>query len=334
MKVLRAIQGLASLRGPVHLAIGVFDGVHCGHRRVIGAATEKAEQCGGSSVVLTFDPHPAVVLRPDKAPAILTTTDTKLRLLRDECGVDAVLLHPFNREVASCRARSFIESLGAACQPLRQISVGWDWTFGRNREGDTKMLESLGEELGFTATVIAPVQKGERIISSTAVRSALAAGDVKLAGELLGRPHLLQATVSRGRKLGRQLGFPTANLSMDGSDVLLPPNGVYAVQAQVLDSGQDDLTLAGVANLGVRPTIDESGSQLLLEVHLFDFSGDLYGREMRVHLVERLRSEMKFEGLEALKSQVQEDMLQAKRVLLVGATARKARGNHEMEKNR
>ncbi|MGK0190771.1 MAG: riboflavin kinase/FMN adenylyltransferase [Verrucomicrobiales bacterium] len=313
MKVLRSIDELAELRGPVHVAIGVFDGVHQGHVQVIRAATEAASADGGTSVVLTFDPHPAVVLRPDKAPAVLTSARTKLRLLA-ECGVDAVLLHPFNLEVASCRARAFIESLMHTCNPLAQIAVGWDWTFGRNREGDTDMLQSLGEESNFTATVIEPVRDGDAVISSTAIRAALAAGNVGLAKQLLGRPHSVTATVSMGRQLGRQLGFPTANLAVEASEVLLPPNGVYAVQAQCLMPGQYGEILNGVANLGVRPTVD-SENQRLLEVHLFNFSGDLYDRDLRVSFVERLRDEIKFDGLEALKSQVNTDMERAKAVL-------------------
>jgi riboflavin kinase / FMN adenylyltransferase len=293
----------------VHLAIGVFDGVHRGHREVIGAATAGAAVDGGSSVVLTFDPHPAVVLRPDKAPAILTSTQTKTRLLAER-KVDAVLLHPFNREVAGCRARDFIESLVSACAPLAQIAVGWDWTFGRNREGDTAMLRSLAEELGFAATVLDAVHDGGRIISSTAIRAALADGDVAQAARLLGRGHSVAATVSTGCQLGRQLGFPTANLPVEGMEVLLPPNGVYAVRA----SGADGRLLDGVANLGVRPTVD-TGSVRLLEVHLFDYSGDLYGKELRVSFIDRLRPEMKFDGIEALKTQIAADLTAARVVL-------------------
>ncbi|MDA0812917.1 MAG: bifunctional riboflavin kinase/FAD synthetase [Verrucomicrobia bacterium] len=309
MRVFRSIEELSTLRGPVHLAIGVFDGVHRGHLEVIGAATAGAAVDGGSCVVLTFDPHPAVLLRPDKAPAILTSTQTKTRLLAAR-KVDAVLLHPFNREVAGCRARDFIESLASACAPLAQIAVGWNWTFGRNREGDTALLQSLAEELGFTATVLDAVHDDGRIISSTAIRAALADGDVAQAARLLGRGHSVVATVSTGRQLGRQLGFPTANLPVEGMEVLLPPNGVYAVRA----CGADGQLFDGVANLGVRPTID-TASVRLLEVHLFDYSGDLYGKELRVSFIDRLRPEMKFDGIEALKSQMAAD-LEAARVVL------------------
>lgn len=309
MKVFRSIGELASLRGPVHLAVGVFDGVHRGHQEVIGAATAGAAVDGGSSVVLTFDPHPAVVLRPDKAPATLTSTLTKTRLLAER-NVDAVLLHPFNREVAKCRARDFIESLAATCAPLAQIAVGWDWTFGRDREGDTAMLQSLAEELGFTATVLEAVHDGGRIISSTAIRAALACGDVAQAARLLGRGHSVAATVSAGCQLGRQLGFPTANLPVQGMEVLLPPNGVYAVRASVAN----DQLLDGVANLGIRPTVGTDRDRLL-EVHLFDFSGDLYGKELQVSFIHRLRPEMKFDGMEALKAQIAADLAAARLVL-------------------
>ncbi|MEZ5324612.1 MAG: bifunctional riboflavin kinase/FAD synthetase [Verrucomicrobiales bacterium] len=309
MKIFRSIEELASLRGPVHVAIGVFDGVHRGHREVIGAATAGAAVDGGSTVVLTFDPHPAAVLRPDRAPAILTTTETKTRLLEGH-KVDAVLLHPFDREVAGCRARDFIEALASACAPLAQIAVGWDWTFGRNREGDTTMLKSLASELKFSATVIDPVHCGETIISSTAIRAAIAAGDVARAARLLGRGHSLSATVSRGRQLGRQLGFPTANLPVADAEVLLPPNGVYTVRISL----QGDRRFDGVANLGVRPTID-SGQERLLEVHVLDYSGDLYGEEVRVEFVDRLRSETKFDGVEALKTQIAEDLVAARAAL-------------------
>lgn len=310
MKVLRRIGELGALRGPVHAAIGVFDGVHRGHCEVIGAAVRGALDDGGSSVVITFDPHPAIVLRPDLAPAVLTPTRTKMRLFQ-RLEVDGVLLHPFNAEVARHRARAFVESLGAHCKPLGQIAVGWNWTFGRDREGDTEMLSALGSELGFEATVIEPVKDGELTISSTAIRAAIRAGDMPLASRLLGRHHEVEGTVSEGRKLGRRLGFPTANLAIEAPGVLLPPDGVYAVFAERPRFAAESALFRGVANLGVRPTVDSSAARQL-EVHLFDFSGDLYGEELRISLVERLRQERKFDSIDALAAQIAADVASAR----------------------
>jgi riboflavin kinase/FMN adenylyltransferase len=310
--VLHTIESLSAIPGPVHLAAGVFDGLHRGHQKVIAAAVDGARTSGGSSVVLTFDPHPAAVLRPEATPAMLVTPQRRAQLIAD-LGVDALLLLPFTKEVAKCRARAFVEALSASCNPLNQIAVGWDWTFGYEREGDAQLLGALGNELNFQATVIDPVcHRNGKIISSTAIRSAIKEGNVVLASKLLGHPHSADGTVAQGRQLGREIGFPTANLPMEDVEILLPPNGVYAVQARTTTNRQ---VLNGVANLGVRPTIDNEDS-LLLEVHFFDFDGDLYGKEIRVEFISRIRGEQRFDGLDALKFQIAEDTERAREMLL------------------
>lgn len=307
MQILRAIDELRSVRGPTHLAIGVFDGIHLGHRAVIQEAILGAKASGGSSVVLTFHPHPVKILRPEKAPRLLTSTQHKTKLI-DRLGVNALLIQDFTLDFSKTRPERFIQQIMTAADRLAQICVGEGWTFGANRSGTVALLEDLATRFGFTLSSVKPVTIDGQIVSSTLVRSAVEVGNFVLAAKLLGRPFAILGTVSEGSHLGRQLGFPTANLRAHNEQ--FPPNGVYAVKAW-----HRDIEFGGVANIGVRPTVDHQSGERLLELHLFDFDQDIYGQDIEVLFVEYLRPETKFAGLNELRTQIAKDAEKARAIL-------------------
>ncbi|MHA3773971.1 bifunctional riboflavin kinase/FAD synthetase [Verrucomicrobiota bacterium sgz303538] len=307
MLVLRSIPELARVPGPVFLAIGVFDGVHLGHRAVIERACRDAKAAGGTAVVVSFDPHPIRVLRPEHAPRILTSTQHKTRLI-GELGVEHLLLIPFDKEFASLPPEQFIRQLADAAQPLREICVGHQWSFGKGRAGNLDLLRTLGDELGFDEVGVEAVCIEGEIVSSTLIRKAVQAGDLIHAARLLGRDYSILGTVVRGDQIGRKIGFPTANLSAHNEQ--FPPNGVYAVDA-VLGSER----LKGVVNIGVRPTIAHASGERLLELHLFDFSRDIYAQDIEVFFRGFIRPERKFAGLDELKAQIARDAEQARAIL-------------------
>jgi riboflavin kinase/FMN adenylyltransferase len=292
------LEELVAQDGPLHLALGVFDGVHVGHRAVIARAVEAARKEGGKAFVVTFDPHPIRVIAPEKAPAsLLATLDEKAAVLK-ALGVDGLLVIHFDMAFAKMDAEEFVRKLLAA--DVRTVAVGEDWRFGSKRSGDVAMLRRMGGELGFQLEAVPPVMwDGERI-SSTRIRQAIRDGNFDSVEEMLGRPYELSGTVIEGRKLGRGLGFPTANLRLGERQT--PRDGVWAVKV--------DGVRKGVANLGTRPTVD--GGERLLEVHLLDFSGDLYGKELRVRFEKFLRPERKFGSLEELREQIGRDAEEAR----------------------
>jgi riboflavin kinase / FMN adenylyltransferase len=303
MTSLRDIADLATLPSPIHLAIGVFDGVHLGHRAVISHAIASAKESGGTACVVTFDPHPASVLRPDSSPSLLTSTRHKLRLLA-ALGVTNTLVIPFDLAFAATPPSEFISELAGACR-LRQICVGAEWTFGKGRAGNVALLRALGGERGFEITAVPSIAISGEPVSSTAIRAALRAGDLPAARAMLGRDFSVLGTVLAGNKLGRALGFPTANIRPENEQ--LPPNGVYVVTAEC-----EHRELRGVANVGVRPTIAQSAPERLVEVHAFDFDGELYGRTMEVRFLRFLRPEKKFGSLEELQAQIAKDSATAR----------------------
>ncbi len=299
------LEELAAQDGPLHLALGVFDGVHVGHRAVIARAVEAARKEGGKAFVVTFDPHPIRVIAPEKAPAsLLATLDEKAAVVK-ALGVDGLLVIHFDMAFAKMDAEEFVRKLLAA--DVRTIAVGEDWRFGSKRAGDVAMLRRMGGELGFQLEAVPPVMwDGERI-SSTRIRQAIRDGNFDAVEEMLGRTYELSGTVIEGKKLGRGLGFPTANLRIGERQT--PRDGVWAVR---VDGDRE-----GVANLGTRPTVN--GTERLLEVHLFDFSGDIYGKELRVGFKKFLRPERKFGSVEELREQIGKDAEEARRWLEGGA---------------
>lgn len=301
---LNTTEALSTCTAPLHLALGVFDGVHVGHRAVIEAARQQVESHGGNCVVVTFDPHPIRVLAPERAPRqLLASLDHKARLL-EKIHVDALLALPFTREFAQISATDFIESL-VRHQNVATIAVGEDWRFGKGREGDVFFLRRIGERLGFQVIALPPVMhQGERI-SSTRIRQSIRDGAMTNAAEMLGRPYGIEGLVVKGQQLGRTLGFPTANIAL--GEEQLPPDGVWAVRGH-----GDGHAWQGVANLGNRPTVD--GLTRVFEVHLFDHDSDLYGKMLEVEFVKHLRPEQKFPSLDALREQIAKDVTAAREV--------------------
>jgi len=307
MHILRSIPELAQIPGPLFLAIGVFDGVHLGHQAVISTAARHAAEAGGTAVVVTFDPHPAKILRPQESPRLLTATQHKIALIR-ALGVSHLLVITFDRAFAATAPDDFVRQLATAARPLREICVGQEWSFGKNRAGNLALLKKLGAQLDFNVVGVEPITSGGEIVSSTAIRKAVEAGDFPAATRMLGREYTILGTVEEGKHLGRSLGFPTANLSAHSEQ--FPPNGVYAAEGLL-----DGKTVRGVVNLGVRPTIDADLPQRVLEFHLFDFDRELYGEDIELRFVRYLRPERKFENLAALREQIGLDVTEARQIL-------------------
>jgi riboflavin kinase/FMN adenylyltransferase len=287
------------------VALGNFDGVHRGHQALIGRAAEEAKVLNAPVVALTFEPHPRRFFVPDTGPFRLTLPPAKLRLL-DQHGVQAVLAQRFDAAFADLSADTFIDGVLLKGLGARHVVCGYDFTFGARRTGNVERLRQQGAAKGFGVTVLEPVTREGEIYSSTRIREALRAGWVSEAAELLGHHWEIEGTVEQGDQRGRTIGFPTANVAL--GEHLRPRFGVYAVRALV-DGGWRD----AVANLGRRPTFGKL--QENFEVHLFDFAGDLYGKVLRVALVDFIRPEMKFTGLDQLKAQIAADGEAARRML-------------------
>jgi len=307
MMVLRSVADLASIPGPLFLAIGVFDGVHLGHQAVLKQALDDAKKEDGAAVAVTFDPHPVRVLRPDLAPRLLTSTPHKLRLIGD-FGIERLLVIPFDLAFAATPPEDFIGSLAAAARPLREICVGFEWSFGRARAGNLALLDRLGQQLGFDEVGVPAVEIRGQIVSSTLIRRAIESGDFATAAAFLGREFTILGTVIEGARIGRTLGFPTANLSAHNEQ--FPPNGVYAVEVRHGENRH-----RGVVNIGVRPTIQNADGERVFEVHLFDFAEDLYGQDLEVTFRRFLRPERKFPSLDALRAQIALDAEHAREAM-------------------
>ncbi len=297
MLILHTIAELASVNMPVHWAMGFFDGVHRGHRRVI----ESADTPGALRGVLTFAQHPLAVLAPQRQPKLITPDSGQKRALLAELGVQVLLELPFTPELAATGPREFLDALRGVCR-MAGISVGRNWHFGKGGVGNAAFVEAYAAEHGLRACVqdMAELQ-GERICSSR-IRELLQEGNLPLAQEMLGHAFSIHGTVEPGQKLARKLGFPTANMQIHPAAVL-PPFGVYEVAASV-----EGTVVRGIANLGLRPTIDEAQKVLRLETHLLGWQGDLYGRPLQVELLRFLRPERKFASVAGLQAQIAADI--------------------------
>lgn len=307
MSLEEELSGLSPDRDMV-LAVGVFDGVHLGHKYLLSRLLERARERDLLSGVVTFDPHPLKVLSPRTRLPFLTDLEQRKALLKDE-GVSAVIVLPFNRELARLSAAQFIELLRNYLR-LRELVIGPDFTLGRDREGNAGTLRALGEDMGFAVTVVPPVKVNRDIVSSTAIKEALADGDLKRVHSLIGRPFNLHGRVVRGDSRGAKLDFPTANLELDPEQAL-PAEGVYATWAYIGGHAYESMT-----NIGRRPTF--GGQQSGVEVYLLDYQGNLYGQELKIDIMERLRGEKQFDTVEALKSQIVEDIEQGRAILTAG----------------
>jgi riboflavin kinase/FMN adenylyltransferase len=298
---MRIVQGLDSFppdAPPSVVALGVFDGVHLGHRAILGTAVARGRAGGLETLACTFEPHPMEILQPDRAPRPITPLDERLALI-GATGVAATVVLRFTRQMAAIEAEAFVKDALLGRLRAREIVVGYNHRFGRGARGDARLLEDLAGRLGFQAHVVPPTTVDGVAVSSSEIRAALQRGDVAAAARGLGRPYGIAGEVTSGAGRGRALGFATANVAPDRP--LLIPRGVYLGRIH-LDEGPHP----SVVNVGVRPTFGET--VLAVEAHLLDFSGDLYGRHVRLDFLERLRDEMKFPSVEALKAQVARDI--------------------------
>lgn len=305
MEVIRGYAG-APRNSSAAVAIGNFDGVHLGHRALIDQTKAIAAARGGRAVVLTFDPHPASVLAPDGAPPMLTSLDRRLELLAS-AGADVVVVEPFTRQLAGVDANAFIDDVVIRGLGATAIVVGYDFAYGAGRTGTIESLRGHGERLGVHVAVVPAVEIDGEIASSTRIRNHLRNGDLPAATRLLGRPWDVDGVVVHGAKRGRAIGFPTANIRLDGELPIRP--GIYAVWI-----GVGSETLAAVASFGTNPTFVAHGG-LVLEVHVLDWDGDLYDRRVRTSFVSHLRDEATFTSTEALVDQIRADIALARTLL-------------------
>jgi riboflavin kinase/FMN adenylyltransferase len=289
------------------VTVGTFDGVHRGHWAVLQEIRRRAAESGRRSVMVTFHPHPLRIVRPEAAPELLTTPTEKKEILA-ETGLDFAVFLSFTTALSRYSPRRFVEEILLSRLGMKELVIGYDHGFGRGRSGDVETLQAIGKELGFQVDVVGPVRAGEGAVSSTRIRDAVRGGEMEEAARGLGRPYSVRGLVVRGDGRGRTLGFPTANLMVAGGDKLIPLEGIYAVRG-VLRTG----TFSGALHLGPRPTF--RGSPPTIELHLMDFDGDLYGEEVRVDFVKRLRGVEPFATVEALVQQMSEDVALARQVL-------------------
>lgn len=291
------------------ITVGTFDGVHAGHRAIIDTVVEKAEQRNARSVLVTFDPHPRNIINPgDAGIKLLTTLQERCEIL-EELGIDTMVVIPFDRDFSLLSSEEFIRDIIYDKIGVSEFVIGYDHQFGRNREGTIETIEQIGKELGFDSYVVSKREVGEKTVSSTAIRNAISEdGNVEEAAKFLQRPYRLNGTVIHGDKRGKAIGFPTANIKPEHSNKIIPKNGVYAVKVRINGDWYD-----GMMNIGIRPTFD--GDVQTLEVHLFEFDKDIYGKEVQVRFFSRIRDEKKFDGKEELIEQLEQDEKRSKELL-------------------
>ncbi len=300
MTVLRSVEDAARLRPRAVVAVGNFDGVHRGHRAIIEQAIERSHELRAHCMVVTFDPHPQLVIGRKPSLPILTPTDRKLELLSG-FKIDAILVIPFTTDFARIEAETFVTSTYVDTLDIREIIVGYSHNFGRHGKGDRLLLERLSMRYGFATHVVQPIQVEGSPVNSSNIRALLSAGEINAAERMLGHPYVIAGTVVRGDGRGSQLRFPTANLETHDPHTLIPKRGVYAVRVHL-----DQTVLNGVMNIGTRPTFGQGGEHC--EVHILDFEGDLYSQSIQVEFVERIRDEKRFSSIEALKDQISKDV--------------------------
>lgn len=291
------------------LTVGTFDGVHAGHRAIIDTVVAKAKEKGARSVLVTFDPHPRNIINPgDDGIKLLTTLEERCEIL-EELGIDRMVVIPFDRDFSLLSSEEFIRDIIHKKIGVSEFVIGYDHHFGRNREGTIETIEKLGTELNFDSYVVSKHEVGKKTVSSTAIRNAISEnGNIEQATEFLQRPYRLNGTVVHGDKRGKEIGFPTANIKPEHVNKIIPKGGVYAVKVRINGSWFD-----GMMNIGTRPTFD--GGQQTLEVHLFDFKEDIYGKEVQVRFFKRIRDEKKFSGKQELIEQLKADKEQSQELL-------------------
>lgn len=287
------------------VAIGNFDGAHIGHQTIFRTASERAREIQGTAVVLTFEPHPLKVIAPEKVPLLLTTFRKKMELI-EQCGINVTICADFNRQFADQRPRDFARDVLVKTVGAKEVVVGHDYAFGRGREGTTSYLEKMGAELGFAVHIVKPVTINGQIVSSSRVRELIELGQVEKAAEFLGRPYSLTGPVIHGVKTGGKIGFPTANI--DTKHVQVPGAGVYAVYIICADQRH-----RGVVNVGFNPTFHRD--RLVVEVHILDFHEAIYGKDIEIEFIKRIRSEIEFQSADELVAQIKKDIETAQTLL-------------------
>ena len=317
MKILHQIEEFQNLdQRETFCAIGVFDGLHLGHQHVIRRAVQRARQAKGLSIAVTFDRHPVQVIVPERAPALIYPFHKRRKLL-EETQLDLLWIIPFDLPFSQTSANDFLKLLCERLRPLKMICVGPGFLFGRQRSGNIQLLRDRSADLGYELPEVTPVRQQGEEVSSTAIRRLIAEGRLEAAGKRLGRKYAVCGQVVPGQKIGRGLGFPTANLDVSG--IVLPPNGVYPAFVQVKNR-----TFQGVANIGCRPTVREIDEPPSVEAHLFDFDQNLYGEHLEIQLLERIRPEQKFPSRQLLRDQIQKDAEAALQILSETARSKTA----------
>lgn len=292
------------------VTLGIFDGVHTGHQAILAKLKVLAKDTGGESVLVTFWPHPRLVLNHNPAGLkFLTTLDEKKILLQDS-GVDHLVVLPFTRELSNMSACQFMEHILAKRLGTQKLVVGFNHHFGKNREGNFEVVKSCGNQLGIECFRVPPLEIENKKISSTLIRETLWSGKIREANKYLGYPFFIQGTIVGGRRIGRKMGFPTANIITRDKHKLLPSDGVYAVKLKF--NGE---FLDGMLNIGVRPTIDSKEKFKTIEVHIFNFSRDIYGQDITLYFIDHLRGEKKFPGVAQLVTQLEQDKEHATKIL-------------------
>jgi riboflavin kinase/FMN adenylyltransferase len=312
---MRTTHSAAELNSPGRkscVAIGFFDGVHLGHQQIIRQTISDSQQHEAVSLVITFDQHPNTVVAPNRVPPLIYPLPKKIRTI-SSLGPDALLLIRFDKPFSQQSGEDFVRGLARDLGRIQSLCVGANFTFGHKRAGNVGLLNKLGSELKFVVHGMAAVSLDDKPVSSTRIRQAILAGDLDAAGQMLGRAWSLAGSVMRGDRLGHELGFPTANLDVTG--LVLPPHGVYAVHAEITPSdAKPSHTFRAVLNIGLRPTIGSPTPERRVEAHLLNFNADLYGRELELTFVQKLREERKFGSLAELRSQIGRDIEQARRI--------------------
>jgi riboflavin kinase/FMN adenylyltransferase len=281
------------------VTIGTFDGVHIGHRKILERIIHSAQELDCNSIVLTFFPHPRMVLQEGSDVKLLNTMEEKIALL-EEIGINNLIIHPFDKEFSRLTAEEFVKEILVDKLHIQKIIIGYDHRFGRNRTADINDLIHFGKEYGFEVEQISAQEINDNAVSSTKIRNAILEGKSALAKEYLGYNYFFSGTVVKGKQLGRTIGFPTANIHIEEDYKLIPKNGVYVVKGTC-----NEETLFGMMNIGTRPTVE--GKNQTIEVHFFDFDKDIYNQHITIELLEFIRDEHKFESLDALKNQIQKD---------------------------
>lgn len=308
MRLIRKVEHYQPT-GPLCLALGNFDGVHLGHQQLIKECVDFASTNQGTAAAYIFDPHPARVINPAAAPKLLVTAQRKAELL-EALGLDLLIYAAFTPQVAQCSPEDFVRQILVDQLHVQQVVVGFNYSFGYRGAGTPELLKQLGTRYGFNTVIIEPVEKNGQVVSSSAIRQALEQGDIEKAADMLGSYPLLPGTVVKGEQRGGKLGFPTANLAVD-QELTLPGNGVYAALASI-----DNLQVKAVVNIGRKPTFHNE-YPVTVEAHLIDFNQDIYGRELRLTFLKKIRDERKFEALDDLIKQIGKDRDEADKIVII-----------------